>query len=181
MWLSKATRSVLVLALAGGVFLMVDPVRGGKDPGCDPVSATGTVFSVPVDIGPLTVCAFAGSADVFLRKQQFVNVSVITFVLGPPRVGGDGTLHAATSHTFDFGDLGSFTTQDKAKLEPTDTPGVFRLISNLEIVSGTGIFEGARGRLAGRGGEIVLPSDAPECAGGEANWEFHGAVCLDGE
>jgi len=96
-------------------------------------------------------------------------------------VGDDGTLHAATSHTFDFGGGNSFTTLDKAKLEPTDTPGVFRIISNLEIVSGTGIFAGAHGRFAGRGGEIVLPSDAPACAGGEANWEFHGAVCLDGE
>ena len=181
MRLSKATTSVLVLALAGGVFLMIDPARGGRDAGCDPVSAIGTTFSVPVNIGPGTVCAFAGSADVSLGDQQFVDVSVITFVLGPPRVGDDGALHAATSHTFDFGDLGSFTTLDKAKLEPTDTPGVFRIISNLEIVSGTGIFEGASGRFAGRGGEIVLPSDAPECAGGQANWEFHGAVCLDGE
>jgi hypothetical protein len=181
MRLYKAATSVLVLALAGGVFLIIDPARGGKDAGCDPVSAIGTSFSVPVDIGPVTVCAFAGSADISVRKQQFVDVPVITFLLGPPRGGDDGTLHAATSHTFDFGALGGFTTLDKAKLEPTDTPGVFRLISNLEIVSGTGIFERARGRLAGRGGEIVLPSDAPECAGGEANWEFHGAVCLDGE
>ncbi|MFQ5806227.1 MAG: hypothetical protein ACE5I3_07250 [Phycisphaerae bacterium] len=143
--------------------------------GCDPVSGHGdTAQENPGD----PTSPFVGTATVRIRGDTFEDVAVTTILLGPPKEGDDGTLIAQTSHTFTVDDpegslQGSFTTTDKAVLEPTDTPGLFRLNSNMKITSGTGDFENAGGRLHGHG-EIDLGM-------GEASFDINGVICFDGE
>jgi hypothetical protein len=67
-----------------------------------------------------------------------------------------------TSHTFTFADGRVLRTIDDARLAPTPEPGLFRLVSNIEIV------QGGSGFLAGPGGTIDfrgLPSAQLEATG----------------
>ena len=130
-------------------------------PDCAKVKGTGNTAAVAQGV-------FQGTAAVDSNGQT-QNVSVTTYLLGPPTVIEDGTLHATTSHTFGFADGSSFTTLDRAVLSPTDTPGVYRLNTKATISGGTGIYANACGSLNIHG-TINLFS-------GEVDWRFTGRVC----
>ena len=72
------------------------------DPKCDPDKADG-------------VCV--GMGIISIAGEEF-EVALETVLLGEPVEGDDGTLHAVTSHTVVFNDQDSFTTIDRAVLEP---------------------------------------------------------------
>ena len=134
------------------------------DPKCDPGKADGV---------------FVGWGTISIAGEEF-EVALETILLGPP-VDHGGTLHAATSHTFFFDDEdeSSFTTIDRAVLVPAGPPGLFRLNSSMEIVSGTGVFEDARGRLHAHGHVDFFDEDNGigfPCFG-EASFDIRGVVC----
>ena len=130
------------------------------DPICEPVTGTGHTFAT----GPTT---FQGTA-VITRNGQQASATVITNVVGAPKVGDDGTLLVPTSHTFTFAD-GSINTLDHAVLSPTPTPGVYALNSRLEIANATGSFENICGRMSAHGSLNFNT--------GEAIWRVNGRVC----
>ncbi len=181
MRLRKVKTSVLGLALAGGMFLAGDSAPGGQGPACDPVSGDGAtaVGEVPG--------VFEGSAGLRIRGDEF-EVSVNTILCGLPREGDNGTMHATTSHTFTFTDGSSFTTTDKATMEPIEgEPGAFTLNSTMRVCSTPcGVkedCENARGRLHAHG-EIDLFDEVNLVEFpffGEASFDIHGVVCLDDE
>lgn len=133
------------------------------DPKCDPDKADGV---------------FVGMGIISIAGEDF-EVALETILLGPPVEGDDGTLHAVTSHTFVFNDEDSFTTIDRAVLEPAGPPGLFRLNSSMRIISGTGVFEDARGRLHAHGQVDFFDEDNGigfPCFG-EASFDIRGVVC----
>jgi len=198
MRLFKTTVSTPVLASACGMFLLIGPgcgvgivpsefedlalgVASGKTslleaPRCDSVSGDGAT-AVDDEEG-----VFEGSGIVFIRGEEF-DVSIRTIIVDGPIEGDDGTLRATTSHEFTFDDGSSFTTTDKAILEPAGPPGLFNLNSNMKITSATGIFEGVRGRLHAHGQVDLFDEDNgvgfPDF--GEASFTTNGVICLAGE
>lgn len=198
MRLFKTTVSTLALTSACGMFLLIGPGCGSgflpldsdelalgvaigktsalKAPRCDPVSGDGTTA---VDDEP---GVFEGSGTVFIRGEEFA-VSIRTVIIGKPIERGDGTTHATTEHTFIFDGDNSFTTTDKAILRPLGPPGLFKLNSNMEITSGTGVFEDVRGRLHAHG-EVDLFDEDNNVAFpdfGEASFTNNGVICLADE
>ena len=131
---------------------------------CELVKGSGHTFAT----GP---GVFQGTASVTVNGQT-VNAAVTTVLLGPPTATADGTLLAATSHTFVFQDGSTFTTFDRAVLSPTDTPGLYRLNTDAAIDGGTGNYTNACGGLSVHG-TINLVS-------GEVIWRFTGRVCSCG-
>jgi hypothetical protein len=79
------------------------------------------------------------------------DVSIYTMLLGDPVPGSDGTLHAATSHTFTFTDGSTLVTMDRAVLDPITQPCLFRLNSVMHIVDATGMFAGFSGKMTAHG------------------------------
>ena len=78
------------------------------------------------------------------------------------------------THTFEFGDGSTLTTLDHSRLVPTETPGVNQFRPSRVITGGTGIFEGAAGRLGTIAGEdnfINLFSQS-------AVWSLRGAIAV---
>ncbi|MEO8041621.1 MAG: hypothetical protein ABI646_03325 [Acidobacteriota bacterium] len=156
--MKKITSLIISLALFG--ILISAPSVDAKD-GCNRVSGTGNTFAT----GPTT---FQGTA--LLRIDgRLETVSVTTNLLGPPKVGDDGTLLAHTSHTFVFDDGSSFTTLDNAVLSPTDTSGLYNLNTRAAIIQGTGSFENAFGILSIHGTINFIS--------GEVIWRFKGQLC----
>ena len=139
-----------------GLLLFTTAAQAKTD--CAKVKGTGNTAAVAQGV-------FQGTAN-FGQNQTAM---VTTFLLGAPTITEDGTLHATTSHTFDFGNGNSFTTLDRAVLSPTDTPGVYRLNTRATISGGTGIYANACGSLNIHG-TINLFS-------GEVDWRFTGRVC----
>ena len=130
------------------------------EPGFEKVRGTGHTTAINQN-------TFQGTAEVRINGET-VTANVTTVLLGAPTVTEDGTLHAATSHTFVFADGSSFVTLDSAVLSPMDVPGVYRLNTRAAILDGTGIYAGANGSLNIHG-TINLSS-------GVVDWRFDGRV-----
>lgn len=130
-------------------------------PDCTKVKGTGNTAAIAEGV-------FQGTAA-FNNSGQTQNANVTTYLLGPPRATEDGTLHATTSHTFDFGNGSSFTTLDSAVLSPTETPGLYNLNTRATITGGTGQYTDACGPLSIHG-TINLAS-------GQVIWRFTGRIC----
>ena len=128
---------------------------------CESVKGSGHTFAT----GP---GVFQGTATIS-GNGQTVTAAVTTVLLGPPTATADGTLLAATSHTFVFPDGSTFTTIDRAVLSPTDTAGLYRLNTDAAIDGGTGAYANACGSLSVHG-TINLIS-------GEVIWRFTGRIC----
>ena len=111
------------------------------EPAKDPVSGSGSSSAI-------SDYQFAGSATLVIRGQEKLADLVVT-LLGLT-VSDEGVQHVVATHTFTFAD-GSITTSDKEVAEPTDTIGLYTLNANMEIVSGTGVYEGVTGRLTAHG------------------------------
>jgi hypothetical protein len=154
----KLFMSGIFLILCGSMFFTSELKANS---GCDNVSGEGHTRAVNQN-------TFQGTA-VFKINDQTVSATVTTVLLGPPRATEDGTLHAATSHTFVFPNGSSITTRDNAVLSPTETQGLYRLNTRATISGGTGIYANACGALNVHG-TINLIS-------GEVNWNFTGRVC----
>lgn len=163
------TACLLLLALTAHA-----PAQAGKKSGCAKVKGTaeGTAS------GPATfVVTFTGTTG----GEPVTAVSTATLI--EQTQGGDGAIRATTSHVFEFNDGSGtidgqcgagencFTTLDRAVLTPTETPGLFRLNSHLAIVSGSGAYQDACGKLVAHG-FINFAAAVPT-----VEWKLNGRVC----
>jgi hypothetical protein len=120
-----------------------DPVApafaaGGNAGGpCEPFRAAGQTFAV-------NEYTFQGLATVWIGDRAAMEASVTTYMTGSIKQGNPsaGAQVVTTSHVFDFGGGNIFVTEDKARLVPTATPGLLKLLSSLRVVHGTGTFAG---------------------------------------
>ncbi len=161
MRVSRTKIGMSLVALTGGLFLLIGPALGAGAPPCDPVRGHGDTVATGPNV-------FEGDGELVIRGESF-SVSITTTVLGEPTPGEDGTLHVATTHTFDFGGGNTLTTMDDAVLDFLEPPALYRLNSNMKITEGTGDFANAGGRLHGHG-QIDL-------AGGVASFDINGVIC----
>lgn len=130
-------RAVPVISLA----LLIVLSTALAEPAADPVSGKGSSSAI-------NEYQFAGSATLVIRGQE-KSAELLVTLLGLT-VNDEGVQHVVATHTFTFAD-GSITTSDKEVAEPTTTPGLYTLNANMNIVSGTGGYEGASGRLTAHG------------------------------
>ncbi len=190
MRLSKATMKMFVLALAGGMLLVIPQLladaqglkdlAAGGDPDCEPVSGSGATSQEIPGEGP-----FVGSAIVQIGDEVF-EASVVTVLLTEPvPVNFDPfTLAAMTSHTFTFDDdddddddsEGSFTTVDMAILTAV-TECEFTLQSNLVIVSGAEDFQDVGEPGFFQQSQLGIDGTINLCLG-EASFTFEGQICF---
>jgi hypothetical protein len=117
-----AVRMLLVAALG---LSFATPALAASD--CVIVNGSGSVVFDP------TVGGFVGPVDLDGDGLADATSTAFVFSLVPT---DDGTLHAVTSHEIVLTGGATFTTIDRAVLSPSDTPGLYRLNSDLEIESG---------------------------------------------
>ncbi|UCG59601.1 MAG: hypothetical protein JSU70_08800 [Phycisphaerales bacterium] len=117
---------------------------------------------------------FAGTATLNIYGQE-KSAELLVTLLAEPEVGPDGVQHVVATHTFTFADGSSFTTSDQETAEPTATPGLYTLTANMEVVSGTGIYEGVSGYLVANG-TIDFAAQPPA-----AQFELVGAISVCGD
>jgi hypothetical protein len=118
-------RALSVPALLFSVCFLSTPALA--DEGCVIVNGSGSVVFDP------TVGGFVGPVD--LDGDGAPDATSTAFVLSL-EPSDDGTLHAVTTHRIVMMDGTSITTLDRAVLSPTDTAGLYRLNSDLTIVTG---------------------------------------------
>ena len=153
--MKKLFTNTLSLILCG-VLLFTGAIHAKPD--CANIKGTGSTMAVDQGV-------FQGTANF----GQNMNATVTTYLLGPPNATEDGTLHATTSHAFDFGNGNSFTTLDRAVLSPTDTPGLYNLNTKATIAGGTGTYADACGSLNIHGTINLIT--------GQVIWRFTGRIC----
>ena len=162
----------------------------------------GTDAQAPVEPAGLSASAVPACVDVEAAGQTFaINaftfksfnsvqaavdgvatpVTVTTYLLGAPDAKSDGTLHARTSHVFEFGASGDgvcqpgedcFATDDRAVLDPIDASGLFRLNTRADIAVGFGRFANARQRPPASVHGTILLNAQPV-----ATWSMKTHVC----
>ena len=129
----------------------------------DPVSGSGSATLNPEN------GLFEGFVDITIACEEFEDVPFAVTLLTPLVPNEEGVFHIKATHTFNFGDGNTFTTNDKGIADPTDMPGLYNLNENLTITTGTGDFEGASGVLHVHGKLDLrgLPS---------ASFDVHGVI-----
>jgi len=93
---------------------------------------------------------FAGTATLTIRGQE-KSADLVVTVLEPPVVDANGVQHVKATHEFTFADGSSLTTSDQEVATPTGTPGLYTITAQMDIVSGTGVYEGVTGQLEANG------------------------------
>ena len=91
-------------------------------------------------------------------------------VIDEIRPGDDGSLHLVAHRTITL-EGGTITTSDHGVLSPVESP-LYRANGHYLILGGTGIYEGATGRIDIHG-DVDLGS-------GAVNLTYHGHVCVKG-
>jgi len=115
---------------------------------------------------------FAGTATLNIHGHE-KSADLIVTVLEPPVVDANGVQYVKASHEFTFADGSSFTTSDLEVATPTATPGVYTIVADMEIASGTGLYEGVTGQLEANG-TIDFAAQPPA-----AQFELAGAILED--
>jgi N-acetylneuraminic acid mutarotase len=93
---------------------------------------------------------FAGIATLNIRGQE-KSADLLVTLLAEPEVEPNGVQHVLATHTFTFADGSSFATSDQEVATPTATPGLYTLTGIMDLISGTGMYEGVTGRLTVNG------------------------------
>ena len=125
---------LLVVVPAALTLLVTDAsaanARGGHTSPCQPYSATAN------DAATSPAGPFVGVQNVTIGKTSYGDVPTVTTILAPltPQ-GNSGVLKTTTSHAIEL-PSGTITTTDNAHLIPTQTPGVYKLVSHLVITGG---------------------------------------------
>ena len=96
-------------------------------------------------------------------------------LLAPPVADPNGTQHVTATHQFTFADGSSITTSDQEVAIPTATPGLYTLTAQMDIASGTGVYEGAVGKLEANG-TIDFAAQPPA-----AQFEITGGISFCGD
>ena len=113
---------------------------------------------------------FAGTATLTIHGQE-KSAGLLVTVLEPPVVDANGVQYVTAMHEFTFTDGSSLVTSDQEVATPTETEGLYSITAAMEIASGTGLYEGATGRLEANG-TIDFAAEPPA-----AQFELVGAVC----
>lgn len=122
-----------VLALALLVTLGVALAETGRDP----VTITGTV----------NLATFIGTATATFGTDT-LSGTVQVIPMAPPEPKDGGLYFPVVNHVFTFEDGSTLTTTGAELAMPTDeNPAIFTLHGNMDIIDGTGVFEGASGNL----------------------------------
>lgn len=145
---------------------------------CQPFSAVGTTHMVFPPAGPPM---FQGVATVRIGSSTFEDVAVTTTLTGLVGQGQQnrgvaepaGAQVVTTAHIFDFGGGDRFWTEDIARLVPTNTPGVSRLLSTLRITGGTGAFAA----VADNRNPRFTGDQTSTMTGTVASWSFDARLC----
>ena len=116
---------------------------------------------------------FAGTAALTIHGQQ-KQADLLVTLLEPPVVDADGVQHVKATHEFTFADGSSLVTSDQEIATPTEIEGLNILTGIMDITSGTGMYEGAKGRLTVVNGTIDFAAQPPA-----AQFEIAGAVVED--
>ena len=93
---------------------------------------------------------FAGTATLTIHGQEKPADLLVT-LLAEPEVDANGVQYVVATHTFTFADGSSFTTNDQETAVPTEVPGLYTITANMEVASGTGIYQGVSGQLVANG------------------------------
>lgn len=139
-----STRSLPAFMLATTLLFLLGTAVA-TEPAMDPVSGTGESYMVV----PPPNMQFEGSVELSVRgesKTAHLLVKVYSIL-----VNEEGVQHVSASHILTFGDGSTIETTDKEVAEPTDIPGVYTLNGNLDVTSGTGVYEGVSGQLTAHG------------------------------
>jgi hypothetical protein len=140
---------------------------------CQYFRATGTTMGI-------SPYAFQGQASVWIGDGDAMVATVTTTLTGSVKQGNPtrGAQVVTTSHFFDFGGGDTFVTKDIARLVPTQSPGVFKLLSTLHIVGGTGAFANVASnpnpRIAGDAQTSVMDMSVNPPV---ATWSFDARIC----
>ena len=114
----------------------------------EPVSADNTTGSGAT--AAINDYQFQGTATLTIHGHT-KSADLLVTVLEEPVVDANGVHHVVATHTFTFADGSSFTTSDEEIAVPTATPGLYTLTADMQVVSGTGIYEHVSGRLVANG------------------------------
>lgn len=117
---------------------------------------------------------FQGTVTLIIHGQE-KSADLLVTVLAEPEVDANGVQHVVATHTFTFADGSSLTTSDEETAEPTSTPGLYTLTANMEVVSGTVIYEWVSGHIAAYG-KIDSAAQPPT-----AQFELIGAMSFCGD
>jgi hypothetical protein len=149
---------------------------------CHVVEATAQTFG----INEFTFQSSPGSVSLQLDGSDAGPVTVTTYILGPPKATGGGTLIANTSHVVELAAAGDglcgggedcFVTDDHAVLAPINPFGLFRLNSVMRVVAGFGEFATPRSEPPARvHGTIQFPPPGVPAAP-VATWQMDGRIC----
>jgi hypothetical protein len=107
---------------------------------------------------------FAGVGSIRIGEDLVSESSVVTLLSLVP--GPGNSLVGQSSHEFNVGFKGTFTTLDDLRLVPVDAFGKYELQIRSQIVGGTGEFAGAGGQLSFNG--------FANLATGQVVWDVHG-------
>jgi hypothetical protein len=122
--LLAAAAAALVTAGSAG------PAFGSAASTCQSYTATAQ------DAAASPAGPFTGIENITLGKTTYSSVPVVTSILAPlTPEGNSGVLTTTTSHAIAL-PTGTITTTDDAHLIPTQTRGVYRLVSHLVITGG---------------------------------------------
>jgi len=110
---------------------------------------------------------FAGTATLTIHGHE-KQADLLVTVVEPPVVDANGVQYVKATHEFTFADGSSFITSDEEIATPTETEGLYTITATMDITSGTGIYEGVKGRLEANGTvDFTTPA---------AQFEIFGAV-----
>jgi hypothetical protein len=107
---------------------------------------------------------FAGAGDLRIGPAQVSETSLTSLLSLAP--GPGHSLVGTSTHTLDFGALGTYITLDEVSIVPIVSSGLHKLSIRAEIVGGTGSFAGATGQLSFNG--------FANLATGQVTWMVHG-------
>jgi hypothetical protein len=153
---STVTAVALVLLAAPAAALAAYGPTGGTDPARAPADPVNHLrdgkYAPSVASRPASMCQlyratghdtatspagpYVGFDNVTIGRTNYNNVPAVTSIIAPLTPQGDsGVLTTRTSHTIAL-PTGTITTTDKVLLIPTQTSGLYTLISHLVITSG---------------------------------------------
>ena len=148
-----SVKSMPVLALALLV-LLGTALAAGRDP----VSISGTV----------DLATFSGTTTVTIGGEE-ISACVAVIPMAEPEPKDGGLYFPVVQHVFTFDDGSILTTTGEELAMPTDENlAVWTLHGNMEIISGTGVFEGASGELRVNG--------QMDWSVGQATFEANGTI-----
>jgi hypothetical protein len=105
-------------------------VSSGRESTCQPYRATGH------DTATSPAGPYVGFDTITIGKTTYKNVPAVTTIIAPLTPEGDsGVLTTRTRHTIAL-PTGTITTEDNVHLIPTQTSGVYKLVSHLMVTSG---------------------------------------------